>query len=55
MTWTAVALAVIYVAVYVAGCLTGLRHQRLDNDSYWQGFADGELHALMNERAPSPN
>jgi hypothetical protein len=24
-------------------------------DNYWQGFADGELHAQLEERTPSLN
>lgn len=53
MTWLICAAAVIAAAV--AGYLLGLRHNNVDNDSYWLGFADGELHQQLNDRTPSLN
>lgn len=56
MTWLLFLLgAVAAVCVFVAGYLAGLRSRDLEASSYWQGFADGELHTLLTERAPSPN
>lgn len=56
MTWLVFLLgAAAAVLVFAAGHLLGLRSRQLEAASYWQGFADGELHALLTERAPSPN
>jgi hypothetical protein len=30
-------------------------HGQIDDDSYWPGFADGELHQQLNDRTPSAN
>lgn len=43
------------VVVFVAGYLLGLRARQLDASSYWQGFADGELHQRLEDRTPSVN
>lgn len=50
-----VVAVVAAVVVFVAGYLLGLRSTRIDNDSYWHGFADGEAFATSLERTPSPN
>jgi hypothetical protein len=62
MTWTAVLLAVVYVAVYTLGYLTGTRRRPPRPhcpDSYWAGYrkghSDGQLFALIRERNPSRN
>lgn len=62
MTWTAVLLAVVYVAVYTLGYLTGTRRRPPRPhcpDSYWAGYrkghSDGQLFALTRERNPSRN
>ena len=40
---------------FVAGYVIGTAHGQIDNDSYWLGFADGELHQQLNDRTPSAN
>lgn len=52
---TAAICVAAVAAAFVAGYLAGLRANRIDNDSYWQGFADGEAFATTIERTPSPN
>jgi hypothetical protein len=49
--------AVVAAASVAFGYLCGLFKGRADIEtrSYWQGFADGEYHAQMAERTPSPN
>jgi hypothetical protein len=56
MTWLVYLLgAAAAGCFFTAGYLIGLRHAGIDNDSYWLGFADGELHQRLNDRTPSPN
>lgn len=56
MTWLLFLLgAVAAVCVFVAGYLLGMRSTRIDSDSYWHGFAEGEAFATSLERTPSPN
>lgn len=52
---TLVAAAAAIAAAIVAAYLAGVRHGSIDNDSYWLGFADGELHQQLNDRTPSAN
>ena len=52
-TWAVCAVAA--ACFFTAGYLLGLRSTRIDSDSYWQGFADGEAFATTIERTPSPN
>jgi len=52
---TLVAAAAAIAAAIVAAYLAGVRHGSIDNDSYWLGFADGELHQQLNDRPPSAN
>jgi hypothetical protein len=55
-------IAVVYVAVYTLGYLTGTRRRPPRPhcpDSYWAGYrkghSDGQLFALIRERNPSRN
>lgn len=58
MTWIIFGVgAVALVCVGTAGYLIGQFNGRSDIEtrSYWRGFADGELHAYLEERTPSLN
>lgn len=56
MTWVIFGLGVVAAGCFfVAGYVIGTRHGEIDSDSYWRGFADGELHGMLNERSPSAN
>lgn len=50
--WTALTVAAVAAAAYIAVCIARLPR---DDDTYWQGFADGELHNQLAERTPSLN
>jgi len=47
--------AAVAGCAFVAGYVIGTAHGSIDNDSYWLGFADGELHQQLNDRTPSAN
>ena len=47
--------AAVAGCAFVAGYVSGTAHRSIDNDSYWLGFADGELHQQLNDRTPSAN
>ena len=58
-----VAVAAGSAGVVVGICVAALMAAAARNDpggddtdrAYWQGFADGETHAHLNERTPSAN
>lgn len=52
---TAALIAAVAVIALVAGFLAGMRSRQIDQNSYWQGFADGEDFGRINERLPSSN
>ena len=47
--------ALVAGVAFVAGYVIGTAHGQIDDDSYWLGFADGELHQQLNDRTPSAN
>lgn len=53
---TAVIVCALVAGVaFVAGYVIGTAHGQIDESSYWQGFADGELHQQLADRTPSTN
>ena len=58
MTWLIFVLGAAALACCTfAGYLVGLFNGRTDIESrsFWRGFADGEVHAQLQERTPSLN
>ncbi len=47
--------ALVAGVAFVAGYVIVTAHGQIDDDSYWLGFADGELHQQLNDRTPSAN